>query len=248
MKRLLISGACGRMGRMIAAQAADAGFVVVGGVDRQSDMGQPFPLYGAWEDVRVSADVLIDFSSPQALPALLQYAVQKGLPCVLGATGYTPEEYALIDQAAASIPVFQTSNMSLGVHVLKTLTAQAKRMLPGFDIEIIEKHHNKKVDAPSGTALTLYQAAAAEDSIPVHGRVGRDALRAPQEIGLHAVRGGTVAGEHEVGFYGDNESILLTHAAQSRAVFAAGALRAASFLLGKAPGRYGMDDLLGSFV
>lgn len=244
MNRLLISGACGRMGRMIAAQAGEAGFEVVAGVDRGADASLGFPLFSSYADCDVSADVLIDFSSPSALPALLDYAKENKLPCVLGATGYQAADLQLIDEAARSIPIFQSSNMSLGVYVLRALAAQARKMLPGFDIEIIEKHHNRKADAPSGTALTLYEAVKEPDSLPVYGRQGTQALRQTKEIGLHAVRGGTDAGEHEVGYYGQHEQLLLTHVAQSRAVFAAGALRVAGWLINQPVGRYGMPDYM----
>lgn len=245
MTRLIVSGACGRMGRMIAMEAPDIGFSVVAGIDAQgcSDTGCPvFPVIDACD---IPADVLIDFSSPRALPGLLAYAQAHKLPCVLGTTGYTSDDMKRIDEAAARIAVFQSSNMSVGVYVLRTLAAQAKAMLPGFDVEIVEKHHNKKTDAPSGTALSLFDALKDADSLPVYGREGSRTQRLPKDIGLHAVRGGTVAGEHEVGFYGNNESLLLTHSAQSRQIFALGALKAARFIIDQPTGRYGMDHMMG---
>lgn len=245
MKRLLISGACGRMGRMIAAQAEEAGFEVVAGVDRiAADFG--YPVYDNYPAVSEAADVLIDFSGPAALPALLTFAREKGLPCVLGATGYTAEGIGQIDAAASDIAVFQSSNMSLGVYALRLLAERAKELLPGFDIEIIEKHHKRKVDAPSGTALTLLAALQGPEERPVFGRHGADALRQPGEIGVHAVRGGTDAGEHEVGFYGQHERLLLSHVAESREVFASGALRVAAWLIDQPAGRYGMANYMAS--
>lgn len=244
MMRLMISGACGRMGRMLAREALDAGIEVVAGIDAQGCGDAGFPVFEGFNTGDVSADVLIDFSSPRALLPLLAYARERKLPCVLGTTGYTPDDMKLINEAAEHIAVFQSSNMSVGVYVLKTLAAQAKAMLPDFNIEIVEKHHNKKADAPSGTAMTLYEALKDADSLPAFGREGRQALRQPQEIGLHAVRGGTLAGEHEVGFYGNNETLLLTHSVQSRQIFALGALQAARFIVDKPVGRYGMAQML----
>ena len=245
MTRLIVSGACGRMGRMIAKEAPGVGFSVVAGIDSQGCSDTGFPVFPVIDACDVPADVLIDFSSPRALWQLLAYAQAHKLPCVLGTTGYTSDDMRRIDEAAAHIAVFQSSNMSVGVYVLKTLAAQAKAMLPGFDVEIVEKHHNKKADAPSGTALTLFDALKNADSLPVFGREGSQTQRLPRDIGLHAVRGGTVAGEHEVGFYGNNESLLLTHSAQSRHIFALGALQAARFIMDHPAGRYGMAQMIG---
>lgn len=246
MKRLLISGANGRMGRMLAQEAAAYGFKVVAGVDKEAGAIGGCPVYAGFLDVTEEADILIDFSSPNNLGGLVDYAVARALPCVLGTTGYTAEDLAHIRKAAERIPVFQSPNMSRGVYVLRQLAAQAAKMLDGFDIEIVEKHHNQKADSPSGTALALYEAVRKPDSLPVYGREGVPGKRQAREIGLHAVRGGTVPGEHEVGFYGGNEVILLSHSAQSRGVFASGALAAAAWLLVRPAGLYGMADLMGT--
>ena len=157
-----------------------------------------------------------------------------------------------INEAAATVPVLQSANMSLGIAVLRQLAAMAARALgDGYDVEIIEKHHRRKLDSPSGTALMLYDAVKREKNgnvVPVYGRYGRDAKRNADEIGLHAVRGGTVTGEHEVGFYGNGEEILLTHRAENRALFAEGALRAARFVAGKPAGRYEMKDVVAEIL
>ena len=241
MKKL-ISGACGKMGRMIAQEAGAKGFEVLAGVDRTAAPGLPFPVSARFEGLP-AADVLIDFSSPGNLAPVLDYAARAGLPCVLGTTGYTEDDLRLIGQAAERLPVFRSSNMSLGVYVLTELARQAAAMLSGFDIEIIEKHHNQKADSPSGTALSLLEAVRSPGQRPVFGRAGKDCRRTAEEIGVHAVRGGTVPGEHDVGFYGSHEVIHLTHSAQSRQIFALGALEAARFMLGQGPGLYGMKDL-----
>lgn len=246
---LIIGGALGRMGREVALAAEAAGFGVACGVDVKFS-GQPadFPIVTGFDRVEADADALIDFSRPEALPELLQLACQKRMPTVLCATGYTDVEVKSIERAAAEIPILRSANMSLGVNVMRQLVAMAAKALgEDFDIEIIEKHHRMKVDSPSGTAIMLYDAAAAErdsQAEAVYGRYGRTQKRAPHEIGIHAVRGGSVTGEHEVGFYGNGEQILLTHRAENRSLFAQGALRAARFLQGKPAGLYTMQDVV----
>ena len=244
MTKLLISGARGRMGRLIAQEAQGFGFSVAGGIDKGTGAAMDFPVFVSFGDVSVEAQVLVDFSSPLTLPDLLAFAAKRELPCVLGTTGYTPEDMDHIRRQAETIPVFQSPNMSRGVYVLRQLAAQAASLLSGFDIEIIEKHHNQKADSPSGTALSLLDAVKNGQSTPVFGREGKNVKRCQEDIGIHSVRGGTVAGEHEIGFYGNQEVITLSHQAQSRIVFAAGALSAAAWLCGKGPGLYGMADLM----
>jgi 4-hydroxy-tetrahydrodipicolinate reductase len=241
MRTLIISGANGRMGREVAQRAAEAGFLVTAGVDSQPAAAAGYPVFTSFDHCPV-ADAVIDFSRPDALAQLSAYAIKNHIPAVLGTTGYSPGDFALIDKMSESVPVFQSANMGLGVYALCRLAKMAKQLLPGFDIEIVEKHHNQKADSPSGTALTLLKAVSGGETVAVYGRQGA-AKRDVREIGVHAIRGGTVTGVHEVGFYGPDETVTLTHTAQSRAVFASGALRAAVFLAGKPNGRYGMDDL-----
>ena len=248
MLKILLSGACGRMGRQVAALAEECGAVICAGVDVHADAGAAFPVYPAFSQVQENAQVIVDFSRPEGLIPLLDYALAHHLPVVLAATGYHEQDLAAIREAAKEIPVFRSANMSLGVHVLKMLSAQAAQLLSGFDIEIVEKHHNQKADAPSGTALMLYDAVKNPHSQPVYGRHTRTEKREAQEIGLHAVRGGTVAGDHEVGFYGQGETVLLSHSAQDRSIFARGALRAARFISLQQPGEYHMDDLAREIV
>jgi len=243
MRKLVISGAYGRMGREVALCAKDSGFQVIAGIDMQAGEVAGFPVYTSFDEVPGTADALIDFSRPDALARLSEYVIRNHIPAVLGTTGYSREDFGLIDEMAKRIPVFQSSNISLGVCALKRLAKLAAQLLPGFDIEIIEKHHNQKTDAPSGTALTLLAAVSIKEAEPVYGRFGSKAKREPKEIGVHAIRGGTVAGIHEVGFYGPDEMVILSHTAQSRGIFASGALRAAIFLQGKPNGKYGMDEL-----
>ena len=243
MLKILLSGACGRMGHQVAALAEEENVLIAAGVDVHAEAFGSFPVYPSFSLVEQQADVIVDFSRPEGLPALLSYAQAHQLPVVLAATGYNDQDLAAIRAAAKTIPVFRSANLSLGVYVLKTLARQAARLLPGFDIEIIEKHHNQKLDAPSGTALMLYDAVSAPDSQPVFGRSGRTQKREKNEIGMHAIRGGTVPGEHEVGFYGPSEVVTLSHSAQDRSIFARGALRAARFIASQAPGEYDMEAL-----
>ena len=243
MLKILLSGACGRMGRQVAQLAEDEQAAIIAGVDVRAEQWSDFPVYPSFSLVREEADVIVDFSRPEGLPALLAHAKEHQLPLVLAATGYNDEDLNAIREAAKTIPVFRSANMSVGVYVLRTLARQASRLLPDFDIEIIEKHHNQKIDAPSGTALMLYDAVSSPGTLPVFGRNGRTQKREKNEIGIHAIRGGSVPGDHEVGFYGPSEVVTLTHSAQDRSIFARGALRAARFIAGQKPGEYDMDAL-----
>ena len=245
MNKILLCGAMGRMGREVANCAKEYGFEIAAGVDFSAAEGAGFPLYAGFTDaIREEADVIIDFSRAAALPGLLDYALAHRLPCVLASTGYGEKEQQLICSAAKEIPIFVSANMSVGVYVLKQLIRAAKAMLPQADIEIIEKHHRQKEDSPSGTAAALLEALKDEDTRVVYGRHGLDTKRQSGEIGVHAVRGGTLCGEHEVDFLMDNEVISITHSAQNRGIVAGGALRAAHFLLTQPAGLYGMDDLM----
>lgn len=244
MLNVILCGACGRMGAQVTALAESRNVKIVAGVDVNCRADMPYPIYPSFDLVQEEAAAIIDFSRPEGLHALLAYATEKKIPVVLASTGYNENDRTAIKKAAESIPVFRSANMSLGVFVLKTLCARAAAMLPEYEIEIIEKHHNQKLDAPSGTAVMLYDAVAGENSEAVHGRHGRTQKRQPQEIGMHAIRGGSVAGEHEVGFYGPGEYLTLSHLAQDRSIFANGALRAAHFIAGQAPGEYDMAALV----
>ncbi len=238
------------MGRMVAALAKDSGCEIAAGVDAMASDGKNlgFPLYRALADCREAADVIIDFSRPEALAALLSYSQLRSIGLVLCTTGYSSEQLSAIKAHSAKHPVFQSANMSLGVNLQMELCRKAASLLgDGYDVEIVEKHHNQKVDAPSGTALALADAIIASTPSPLEkafGREGRQAKRRKNELGIHAVRGGTVVGEHNVYFFGADETIELTHIASSRAVFASGALRAAKFLSAAAPGLYNMQDIV----
>lgn len=247
--KLILGGAMGRMGREVALAAKDAGMDIACGVD-VAYAGQPFefPMVTDFDKVTEEADVLVDFSRPAGLMDLLSLAKREKMPVVLCTTGYTEEELEAIRKASEEIAVFRSANMSLGINLLRRLCAIAARTLgDDFDIEIIERHHRMKADSPSGTAIMLYDAVEKETGSPkepIYGRYGRTAQRKPAEIGLHAVRGGTVTGEHEVCFYGEGEEVILSHRAENRSLFARGAVKAARFLKGKPAGMYDMQDVL----
>ena len=241
MARIGIIGSEGRMGQAIAAILTDAGHELSGGIDQGGD---PVAL-------AARSDVLVDFSSPHALEANLEAAMAEGVPIVIGTTGLEERHHFLIDHASATIAVLQTGHTSLGVTLLAHLVQQAAASLgEDWDIEIVETHHRMKVDAPSGTALLLGEAAAAGRGIELasnaeRGRDGITGKRALGAVGFASLRGGSVAGDHSVHFLADNERVVLSHVAENRAIFARGALRAALWMIGKAKGRYSMGEVLG---
>ncbi len=246
--KILLCGACGKMGgNVLELLQADNEAVAVCGVDLfPREIG--IPVYKTFDEVREKADVIIDFSSPTDLKARLDYAKANGMGIVLASTGLTAEDLALVKEYAKRIPVFKTANLSLGVNLMQALIKTAAEVLgDGYDVEIIERHHNLKKDAPSGTALMLADTlneAYDNSKEYVNGRSGIVGAREKTEIGIHAVRGGTIVGEHEVMFAGEDEIITITHSARSKRVFAVGAIRAAKFLKGKDGGMYEMKDLL----
>ena len=240
MVRILLCGCFGKMGRAVQQLVADrTDCTIAAGVDLIRDASAAFPNYTQIEAVEEPVDVIVDFSHPSLLTPILSYAAQKGgIPAVLCTTGYSAEQVEALKAAAQTQPVFYSRNMSLGINLLIELSKKAAKVLGGqFDIEIIEKHHNQKIDAPSGTALMLADAIAGV-------RDGQRKKRGKSEIGLHAVRGGTIVGEHEVIFAGNHEVITLSHSAQSKELFATGAVNAAVYMCGKAPGLYDMSDMI----
>ncbi|MEA3017405.1 MAG: 4-hydroxy-tetrahydrodipicolinate reductase [Sphingomonadales bacterium] len=242
MTRIGIIGAAGRMGRAVAAELAEAGEAeLAGGADEGDDVAA----------LARASDVLVDFSAPAALEGNLAAAAGAGVGIVVGTTGLGGGHQDLIDDAATRIPVLQSANMSLGVNLLAYLVrAAAARLGPDWDVEILEMHHRAKVDAPSGTALLLGRAAAEGravdlDTVGDRGRDGITGARATGHIGFASLRGGSVAGDHQVILAADGERIELGHRAESRAIFARGAVQAALWLAGKPAGRYAMEDVLG---
>jgi len=253
MINVLFCGVNGRMGKnTVETIASSEGFKerlrICAGVDISDQSLYDFPVYKRISDVQEVCDVIIDFSHHSLLGDILDYAVSKNIPAVICTTGHTEEEVELMKKASLSIPVFFSRNMSVGINLLTYLAQKAASMLGGdFDIEIVEAHHNKKLDAPSGTALMLADAVSKGVSYEpeyVYDRHGYRKERSKEEIGIHSVRGGTIVGEHSVIFAGSNEIVTLSHSASSRAVFASGALRACEFLVGKSAGFYDMNNVV----
>lgn len=249
MKQIIVNGCCGRMGRVIASCILDrTDCEIVAGADKTAQQYARFPVYESISDVKESADAVIDFSHPSALDGLLAWCRKTKTPLVAATTGYTPEQIEQIKAAAKEIPVFFSFNMSLGINLLAELAKRAVAVLGGqFDIEIVEKHHNQKIDAPSGTALMLADAIneeLEEKCQYVYDRHSQRKKRSRNEIGIHSVRGGTIVGEHDIIFAGRDEVITLSHAAASKEVFAVGAVNAAVYMAGKPAGLYDMGDML----
>ena len=250
MIRILLHGCCGHMGREVSATAlADAGTEIVAGVDRTAGPAD-YPVYADFSKLtKESADVLIDFSVAAAVDAVLDFAERTGMPAVICTTGLSEAQLTRIAALQEKVAILRSANMSLGVNLLMKLAAEAANVLAakGFDIEIVEKHHRRKVDAPSGTALAIadeINAACDELFHYVYDRESRHTAREQDEIGISAVRGGTIPGDHDVIYAGDDEVLTLSHRAYSRRIFSQGAVEAAKFLAGQKPGRYTMADVI----
>lgn len=250
MVKIIIHGCNGAMGRAVAGMAAeDRDVQVVAGIDLKPSEGCAYPVFPSFPDCGVKGDVIVDFASAKAVDGLLEYAAKTGTPVVLCTTGLSEEQTEAVKKTGAAAAILRSANMSLGVNLLLKLVQEGARVLAGagFDIEIVEKHHNQKVDAPSGTAIALADSisAAMETSYEyVYDRSGRREKRSSGEIGISSVRGGSIVGEHEVIFAGRDEVVTFCHTAYSKAVFAKGAIEAAKFLAGKKPGLYTMEDVV----
>ena len=246
--KVIINGYSGPMGQVLTKCVADdEELELVAGISPKHHDVDGFNTYSSFADVKEDSDVVIDFSNPLALDGILEYCLKTKTPVVLATTGYNDEEMEKIHEAAKQIPVFLSFNMSLGVNILLKLVKEAAKNLANFDIEIIEKHHNKKVDSPSGTAVMIANAVKEirEQSEFIYGRHGRTGKRQQNEVGIHAVRGGTIVGEHSAIFAGNDEILEINHSARSKNVFAEGAIAAAKYLVNQEPGFYNMDDMLG---
>ncbi len=250
MTDIIMHGCNGRMGRMITKVVEeDINVNIVAGVDKFGGQLDDYPVFTDIRDCDVKADVVIDFTNSEAVDGLLEYCKEKSLPCVLCTTGLSDKQLSDVNEASKVIPILRSGNMSLGINtlikVLKEISPALKEA--GFDIEIVEKHHKMKVDAPSGTAIGL--ADAINESLDkkceyVYDRTGRRMQRPADEIGISAVRGGSIVGDHDVIFAGLDEVITLSHTAYSRSIFAKGAVTAAKFLAAKPAGMYDMSDCL----
>ncbi len=250
MKNVLLCGANGKMGNVIRNCLAERDDLkIVAGVDVTENPSAPFPIYHNAMDCKEKIDVIIDYSHPDSLDGLLSYALNKNIPIVIATTGYQKEQILKIKEAGEKIPVLFSFNMSLGINLLADLAKKAASFLGDqFDIEIVEKHHNRKIDAPSGTALLLADAindAVDNEKTYVFDRHSVRKKREKKEIGISSIRGGTIVGEHEIIFAGHDEIITLSHTAMSREIFAVGSINAAAFLANcDKAGLYTISDLL----
>ena len=255
MLNILLCGCGGRMGAAVAAAANAAGDRIVAGVDVNPTAAMPYPVFTSPEEFTGKADVMIDFSHHSALEGLLAYATRTGTPLVVCTTGHTEEEMQMMKKASEKVAVFFSRNMSLGINLLSELVKRAATVLGSdFDIEVIEAHHRNKIDAPSGTALMLADAAkeardaANLDTEYVYERASKREKRGDAEIGISSIRGGTIVGEHSVIFAGNNEVLTLSHSAESRDLFGTGAIRAALFIADKPAGFYTMSDVIAEIL
>lgn len=251
MIKVIMHGCNGKMGKVIAGMiSGEPEMELVAGVDAYDEGKNPFPVYKNINECTTKADVIIDFSSAVAVDGLVDYCVREKMPCVLCTTGLSDAQLTKVKEASGKTAILKSANMSLGINMLLKILKEAADVLApaGFDIEIVEKHHNQKVDAPSGTALAL--ADSINDELGneyeyIYDRSAKREKRSQKEIGISAVRGGTIVGDHDVIFAGDDEVITFSHRAYSKAVFAKGAVQAAKFLAGKAAGMYDMSDVIG---
>ena len=250
MVRVLMHGCCGAMGRVITGLAADReDLKIVAGVDRNTDDSLGYPVFQSLEACDVEVDAIIDFTAAPAVDHLLDYCAEKKVPVVLCSTGLSDAQMAKVSESAKKVAVLRSANMSLGINLLMKLVKDAAATLAdaGFDIEIVEKHHNRKLDAPSGTALALADSINEEfngEYEYVYDRSNRREQRPKKEIGISSVRGGTIVGDHDVIFAGADEVVTFSHTAYSKAVFGKGAVQAAKFLAGKPAGMYNMSDVI----
>ena len=250
MTRIIMRGCNGKMGQIISTLAAqDEDAVIVAGIDLWDDGHNTYPVFETLELCDVEADCIIDFSQAARVEELLDYCGRRGMPCVLCTTGLSREQQVLVEETAKKAAILRSANMSLGINLmLKLLKKAADVLVPaGFDVEIVEKHHNLKLDAPSGTALALADSINEElgnEYEYVFDRSGRRKKRPRKEIGISAVRGGTIVGDHDVIFAGEDEVITFSHTAYSKAVFGKGAIQAAKFLAGKPAGMYDMSNVI----
>lgn len=242
--KIFLIGINGKMGRAICACAEREGIEIAGGIDIAP--GGSYPVFASAKDVNADFDVIIDFSRPSTLDEVIALATERNVPAVMATTGYSEDELAKINALSEVVPVFRSANMSLGVNVVESILPALASLLKGFDVEIVEAHHNRKVDAPSGTALQMLESVKKGLDYEPHIVCGREGSckREKGDIGVHAVRGGTIVGEHTVMFIGEDEIVEIKHTALSRNIFAEGAVKAAAFLLGKKPGMYDMNDYI----
>lgn len=248
MINLLINGICGKMGTEVVKLLKHYPEIcLLGGVSTHFTPNLPYPIYTSIEEISQKPDILLDFSSPKSTMLLLPYCCNYHIPLVIATTGFSQEEQTKIEEASLKIPIFQSSNMSYCIMLMQKIASLLSKELPNSEIEIIEVHHSKKKDAPSGTALMLADSinhANGNSYSYQFGRHPKSSPRSSKEIGFSSVRGGNIIGEHELLFFQENETISLKHCAYSRSIFADGALKAVQFLVNQKPGFYTMENLL----
>ena len=247
MIKVLINGCNGKMGQEVAKQVDKTeGFTVLSGVDRLDTGDNKFPVYTLYENITEMPDIIIDFSVPEATFKALEFASKNNIPIVIATTGFTDEQTNKIKEYSKTIPIFKSANMSFEINLMAKIVAQMATLINDADIEIVEAHHNRKIDAPSGTALLLADSinSALDNKMNYeYNRHAKREKRSKNEIGIHSIRGGNIVGKHTVSFYSDDEYFEITHNVSSRSVFAKGAIKAAEFLVHKAPGLYDMNNL-----
>ncbi|MCL2383084.1 MAG: 4-hydroxy-tetrahydrodipicolinate reductase [Oscillospiraceae bacterium] len=248
MIKVLINGVNGRMGQVVLNQAQTKdNFSVVCGVDQNDSITNSFPVYADYNNIKEDVDVIVDFSTPTASLNILKFAEANSIPVVIATTGFSDEDLNTIKEYSSRIPIFRASNMSYEVNVMADLVAKLAVLLKDSDIEIVDTHHAGKVDSPSGTALIFADSINAALDNEMHYEYNRESKRekrSKKEIGIHSIRGGTVVGKHTVAFYGQNETLEITHSVDSRSIFADGALKAAEFMINQKNGLYGMNNLI----
>lgn len=249
MTKVILSGCCGKMGAAVTKAVSDRDDIqIVAGVDIFESDSLPYPVFSSINEVPCEADVIVDFSNPSALNGILEFSKAKKIPAVLCATGHTDEQNKMIEQTSETVAMFRSGNMSLGINLISELAKAAAKVLgQSFDVEIVEAHHNLKLDAPSGTAIMLEKAVEEGlDYTPelTYDRHSRSQKRDKHEIGMHSIRGGTIVGEHEIIFAGNDEIVKISHTALSKNVFAVGAVNAAVYMKDKTSGMYNMSDVI----
>lgn len=248
MIKVLINGCNGRMGQVLAKEIDRfPNLLLACGFDINDDGKNTFPVYSNIDDIKEKPDVIVDFSIPCATFNILKYAIKENVPIVIATTGFSKEQLDEIKEISNSIAVFQSSNMSFDINLMKKVVAEVARKLKGTDIEIVETHHNRKVDAPSGTAVLLADAINEVMDEKLEYNFNRHDIhekRNPNEIGFSSIRGGNIVGEHSVMFFGEHETFEIKHTSYSRDVFAEGALKACEFIVSQSAGLYGMDDMV----
>ena len=244
---ILLVGATGNMGRVVSEICENSQkYNIVAGIGAEENLNHIYPIYNNFSMIKQDIDVILDFSYHELISDILKFSKEKKLPLVISTTGYSNEQIIEIEESSKKIPILFSGNMSIGINILLNIVENLSKNLVDFDIEIIEKHHNLKKDSPSGTAKMLFDSVnkGRDDNLsPIYGRHGNGLLRESSEVGIHAIRGGTIVGEHTVLFSGLDEVLEITHKAKSKKIFAMGALRACDYILSKNVGLYSMKDI-----